>query len=325
MANAGGSPAEPTPPPVSPQRKWLVAAWPGMGNVAVIAAGYLIQKLALRPVAELGTPGLFDIKDVEIEKGIISTPRQPRSLLFRMPEPSAALDLTVFLGEAQPDHGVFALAQGLLEHTEEYGINRVITFASMSTPMDPRQQPRVFGAATSGSLVDEILRAEVQVMNDGQIGGLNGVLLGAAAQRSIDGLCLLGEIPYYAAGVGNPKAAKAVLDAFCVLSRLEIDLEELARHAEAMEESLLKLQAETSGDADEDDEEIASEATPPPSPEPREAAPEPDAATLDRIERLFAEARRDRAKVVNLKQELDRAGLFRRFEDRFLDLFKRAE
>lgn len=324
MANAGGSPAEPTPPPASPQRKWLVAAWPGMGNVAVIAAGYLIQKLALRPVAELGTPGLFDIKDVEIEKGVITTPRQPRSLLFRMAEPTPALDLTVFLGEAQPDHGVFALAQGLLEHTEEYGINRVVTFASMSTPMDPRQQPRVFGAATSGALLDEILRAEVQVMNDGQIGGLNGVLLGAAAQRSIDGLCLLGEIPYYAAGVGNPKAAKAVLDAFCVLSRLELDLDELARHAEAMEESLLKLQAETSVDTDED-EEIASEATPPPAPEPKEAGPEPDAPTLDRIERLFAEARRDRAKVVNLKQELDRTGLFRRFEDRFLDLFKRAE
>ncbi|MCE7973292.1 MAG: hypothetical protein DYG92_03055 [Leptolyngbya sp. PLA1] len=324
MASPGGTPAEPTPPPAPPQRRWLIAAWPGMGNVAVIAAGYLIQKLALRPVAELGTPGLFDIKDVEIEKGIISTPRQPRSLLFRMTEPTAALDLTVFLGEAQPDHGVFALAQGLLEHTEEYGINRVITFASMSTPMDPRQQPRVFGAATSGSLLDEILRAEVQVMNDGQIGGLNGVLLGAAAQRSIDGLCLLGEIPYFAAGVGNPKAAKAVLDAFCLLSRLELDLEELAKHAEAMEESLLKLQAETSGDTDDEDE-IASEATPPPDREPKEAPAEPDAATLDRIERLFAEARRDRAKVVNLKQELDRTGLFRRFEDRFLDLFKRAE
>lgn len=324
MSSPGGPPAEPTPPPASPQRKWLVAAWPGMGNVAVIAAGYLIQKLALRPVAELGTPGLFDIKDVEIEKGVITTPRQPRSLLFRMPEPTPALDLTVFLGEAQPDHGVFALAQGLLEHTEEYGINRVITFASMSTPMDPRQQPRVFGAATSGPLLDEILRAEVQVMNDGQIGGLNGVLLGAAAQRSLDGLCLLGEIPYFAAGVGNPKAAKAVLDAFCMLSRLELDLDELARHAEAMEESLLKLQAETSVDTDEDDE-IASEATPPPDRERKDAPSEPDPATLDRIERLFAEARKDRAKVVNLKQELDRTGLFRRFEDRFLDLFKRAE
>ena len=34
---------------------------------------------------------------------------------------------------------------------------------------------------------------------------------------------------------------------------------------------------------------------------------------------------RDRAKAIELKQELDRLGVFKDYEDRFLDLFKKAK
>ncbi len=40
-----------------------------------------------------------------------------------------------------------------------------------------------------------------------------------------------------------------------------------------------------------------------------------------RIEQLFAQAARDRSKAFELKHELDRLGLFKEYEDRFLDLF----
>jgi len=42
------------------------------------------------------------------------------------------------------------------------------------------------------------------------------------------------------------------------------------------------------------------------------------------IERLFEDARRDPAKAMPLKNELDRLGVFKKYEDRFLDLFRRA-
>lgn len=40
---------------------------------------------------------------------------------------------------------------------------------------------------------------------------------------------------------------------------------------------------------------------------------------------MFQEAREDRAKAVRLKEELDRLGVYPAYEDRFLDLFRRAE
>jgi hypothetical protein len=44
-----------------------------------------------------------------------------------------------------------------------------------------------------------------------------------------------------------------------------------------------------------------------------------------RIEQLFDDSARDRSKAFELKQELDRLGVFKDYEDRFLDLFKKAE
>jgi hypothetical protein len=41
-----------------------------------------------------------------------------------------------------------------------------------------------------------------------------------------------------------------------------------------------------------------------------------------RIETLFSEAERDRSRALALKAELDRLGVFERYEDRFLDLFR---
>lgn len=40
---------------------------------------------------------------------------------------------------------------------------------------------------------------------------------------------------------------------------------------------------------------------------------------------MFESARRDQHKAFHLKEELDRLGVFRQYEDRFLDLFRRAE
>ena len=53
---------------------------------------------------------------------------------------------------------------------------------------------------------------------------------------------------------------------------------------------------------------------------------EPGLAARDRrqIEDLFRRAEQDRSGALELKAELDRLGVFKEFEDRFLDLFKQG-
>jgi hypothetical protein len=53
--------------------------------------------------------------------------------------------------------------------------------------------------------------------------------------------------------------------------------------------------------------------------------PKVSPAVERRIEMLFEQAKADRSKAFDLKRELDRHGVFEQYEDRFLDLFKKAD
>jgi hypothetical protein len=46
------------------------------------------------------------------------------------------------------------------------------------------------------------------------------------------------------------------------------------------------------------------------------------AYVMEKIEKLFHEARQDKTKAIILKKELDRWDLYKLYEDRFLDLFR---
>jgi hypothetical protein len=46
---------------------------------------------------------------------------------------------------------------------------------------------------------------------------------------------------------------------------------------------------------------------------------------MEKIEKLFHEARSDKAKAIMLKKELDRWDLYKLYEDRFLDLFRESQ
>lgn len=314
-------------------RRWLIAAWPGMGNVAVIAAGYLIQQLRLRPVAELPPRGHFDVQHVEVKDGVVARPRLPRSVFYGRASVPGAADLLVLLAESQPTSGSFAYAHELLDRAKELGAERIVTFASMASQLHPSDEPTVYGVSTDAATFAELERYDVEPLKEGQIAGLNGLLLGAAAEREMNGLCLLGEIPFFAAAVPNPKAAKAVLEVFSAMSDLKIDLDELSRHAETVDRALIQMlermkeHAQEEGELssllpeEEDEEETAEPAPPTQSPTEKPL----DLAARHRIERLFEEARRDRSKAVRLKEELDRLGVYAQYEDRFLDLFRRAE
>jgi proteasome assembly chaperone (PAC2) family protein len=250
----------------------------------------------------------------------------PRNLLYQTEAGADGPRLTVFIGESQPNSGAYSFAQELMVKAQEMGVDRVITFASMASQLHPSEHPRVFGAATHENLVDDLRKLEVQPLKEGQIGGLNGVLLGAAAERHLPGLCLMGEIPFFAAGVPNPKAAKAVLDAMALLTALDLDVDALNPHIEAIDRVLNNMMERMQSEQPSDHEESEGSAGQSDAGDAERRDPAGlDKAARQLIETLFAEARSDRSRAMVLKQELDRLNVFAQYEDRFLDLFRRAE
>ena len=301
-------------------KPWLVAVWPGMGHVAASAGYYLMSKLGMHALAEFSAPELFDIEHVEVKNGMIHPARQPRSRLFAWRDPAGRHDLIVFIGEAQPPHGRYLFCRRLIEYAKELGVDRVFTFAAMATPMHPERHSRVFGAAADDAGVGELKRLEVELLEDGNISGLNGVLLGVAAEQGLRGTCLLGEMPHIFTQFPFPKASWAVLEVFAKISGIEIDFAELSEQVDAVEQRLGEILSqveraiEQHASGGEDSFDVEAE---------EEHGLEPDDER--RIEHLFQQAESDRTKAYELKRELDRLQVFADYEDRFLDLFKKPD
>jgi proteasome assembly chaperone (PAC2) family protein len=298
---------------------WLIAVWPGMGHVAISAGYYLMAKLEMHTLAEFSPEELFDVEHADVKDGVVRTGRLPRSRFFVWSDPRGERDLVVFIGEAQPPRGKYAFCRRLIEFAKGIGVERVFTFAAMATQMHPTHESRVFVAATDAELLAELKGSGVEVLDDGVIGGLNGVLIGASADGGLRGACLLGEMPHLFAELPFPKASLAVLKAFTAIARLTIDTAELANQARDMESTLGQLLQQM---------ERAYEPQPPAEEEPLTPEPpaeeRPGAPERENLERLFAQATQDRSKAYELKRELDRLGIYREYEDRFLDLFKRT-
>lgn len=301
-------------------RPWLVAVWPGMGHVALNAGYYLLAKLGMHVIAEFEAGDLFDVDHVEVKEGIIQPARRPRNRFFAWTDPNQKHDLVVFLGEAQPPLGKHAFCRKLIEFGRELGVERVFTFAAMATQMHPEHHCRIFGAATDADNLKELKRLEVEVLEDGQIGGLNGVLLGAAAESGLQGACLLGEMPHIFSQLPFPKASLAILEVFTTMTGIELDFTQLIEQGRMMEQQLGELLArvekaygaQPAAEEEGYTAEVAEEEGPTP-------------AQKQHIEELFEQAQKDRSKAFELKQELDRLGVFKDYENRFLDLFKKGD
>ena len=303
------------------KKPWLVAAWPGMGNVGLNALVYLLAKLDMTLFAEIDSGDLFDVDDVEVKRGVIQTPRRPRNRLFLWKDPSEKRDLLLLLGEAQPPVGKHAFCREVISQVRSHGVERVVTFAAMATSIHPRQPSRVFGAATSEAGLRELRRLEVEVLEEGHVGGLNGVLLGAALEAGIEGICLLGELPQLLLRLVYPKASRVILETFTTLTGIDVDFREIAAQVEALDRQLQRVMEdlETAEDAEGGEDAADGLPVPPALPSPQEALTDEQRAA---IENLFDQARHDRSRAFELKQELDRLGVFRDYEDRFLDLFQ---
>lgn len=305
----------------SPER-WLIAAWPGLGHVATTAAIYLLSKLRMHQVAEFKARDLFELESVEVNVGLLRAAPLPRSRLFLSKNRDGEREIVVFLGEAQPPTGKLALCQRLIMESRSLGVSKVFTFSAMATDMDPRNRSRTFGVASDAESLDELKRHEVALLAEGSITGLNGVVLAAAAEAGLPAVGLLGEMPAVAPQLTCPNAAAAVLKVFRELSGLPLDLSELEEYGRTMQTQLSEFY-EKIKDALQETGQAIDEPEP-----PARAEVEPLRETLlpdedsERVERLFREAAGDRAKAFDLKKELDRLGVFSRYEDRFLNLFE---
>jgi len=212
----------------------LVAAWPGVGNVALTAATYLSEELGAQEFAEIAPLSFFDLNGAFIERNVIQEPRLPQSKFYYWKSSPGKKDLVLFLGEAQPVAQNYELANKILEFSQKLGVTVVYTVAAALVP-HLAEKPRVWAAATDSELLTGLESYGLVLKGNFYVAGMNGLLLAVAREKGMKGICLLGETPRYLGDMGNPMASQSVLQVLTRVLDVDIDMsrmEEMVRRAQ---------------------------------------------------------------------------------------------
>lgn len=327
------------------KNSYLVCVWPGMGEVAFKAAQYLIDKLNAEEFAEIPPEDFFYFSASTVQDGIIGLPQLPYSKFYYWKNPatkspqnvgapaqkhyggiggkSDGNDLIIFISNAQPD---LAKAEDyckrIISVARSFKVKAVVSFAAMPQALDHTQPSKVWFATTRKEMTNILTKYNFQHLLEGQISGMNGLFLGIAKREGFNGFCLLGEIPLYTIQIENPKASYVVLGALARILNIQIDFHELIDEAHAMESEVnklldyLKLDPSPGPIGEEDIERIKKSLT---------QLTKLPVSIKENIERLFSQAQTDIPKANELKAELDKWNVYKEYEDRFLDLFKKKK
>lgn len=290
----------------------MIAAWPGMGNVAFGAVEFLGETLKAKVFAEIDLGQYVMPEVVRIKDGIADLPIMPKGIFYYVEKAS----LIIFVCPVQLD-GIPAsrVISSFLDFAKKLNVKQIYTGAAFSMSISYVESSIVYGAVNNPSLRSFLKKLGVRLMPEGHISGMNGTLIGFAKERGIDGICLLATMPVYAIGFPNPKASKALVEIFEKILNIGIDKSALDNAINQVEErmELIENQIKELFPAiitEEEKQTINLDEDKVPN------------YIMEKIERLFQEAKQDRTKIKLLKEELDRWNLYKLYEDRFLDLFK---
>jgi len=226
----------------------LIAAWPGIGNVSILVATYLERKLDFKRLGVIEASYFFDPIGVVVQDNVVEAPQFPQSKFYYRKNEGGGSDIILFIGEDQPAAKGYELANCVLDVGLNFQVKRIYTCAAALTRIHHSEQPKVWGVATSQQLTDELKEYDLVQRGNLQIAGLNGLLLGVAKEKGVEGICLLGEVPVYATRIQNPMAALAILEVLTKMLDIEIDTLELAQLASETKEKMKLLAAEAMGE-----------------------------------------------------------------------------
>lgn len=316
---------------------YLIVAWPGMGEVAFKAASYLVENLKAEEFASIPPEEYFYLTSSVVQEGVLGLPDLPSGVFYYWKNPSTKKslsadsleakpqvnDLVIFISNSQPDLiRAEVYCEKIVTFAKTLKIKKIISFAAMPQPIDHTQVPNVWLTTTTKDLVNIFKKFNLNVLSEGQISGMNGLFLGIAKKFGFEGFCLLGEIPLYTIQIENPRTISVVLGALAKILNLKLDLNKLSEQAHAMEEEInklldyLKLGTPLGPIGEEEIEKIKKSLS---------QLTKLPVSIKEKIEKLFSVSKNDISKANELKRELDKWNVYKEYEDRFLDLFKKPK
>ena len=196
----------------------LIASLPDMGRVGGLVPEFLIDHLGATLFAEISS---YNKSYVLCKDGLITHAPSIYRVYY-----SRKGSLIIMTGDDQPTEvsELYALCNSILDIVEKIGrLRRVYTTGGYSRE-SVVEEPKVFGVTNMPHLLRELDRLNIREMGPeiSTITWFNGLLLGIALSKNIEGIGLFGEIDN--PSIPQPRAAQSVLKAInTLLSAPEIE------------------------------------------------------------------------------------------------------
>jgi len=206
----------------------LFTSFPGIGLVGTIASAHFISELELEQIGIIESKALPPI--ASLMDGVILPPIR----IYQSKEFEFVLihsDVPIL------PYATYDASQKIVEWAIEINAKKIFSLAGVATLEDKR---RVFGAATSKDLLDEI-KDYVEIFRSGTISGIVGCILNECVAKKFPGFVLLGETLGFNP---DPKAAAELVNVLNRMFGWDVSIEKLIKEAEMIEAQMQKLAEE---------------------------------------------------------------------------------
>lgn len=219
----------------------LIVGWTDAGHVGINAIEYLVDKLEAEEFAEIEPQIFSSLPYTLIKGGVVQKIEYPGNSFYYWKNRKSTGDLILFSSKP-PVTNHHELANLILDVAELFNVSRIYTVGGIQANIAHTAQPRIFAVINNPHLRDCLAHYDIEAgTNYYGPTSLNGLLLGIAKQRDIEGISLWGWVPSYIGEIPNPQICQAVLQVLTRMLDIDIDFAEIETEARRADKQIDRL------------------------------------------------------------------------------------
>jgi proteasome assembly chaperone (PAC2) family protein len=229
----------------------MIIALAGWSDAAKVATGtvlYMVRSLDANGFAQIEGDQFYDFSttrpEVTIDHGLIKLLQLPSNSLFHWKNKKADHDLVFFHG-IEPHFHWQKFVDTILDLADVLKVRRIYALGGLYDNIPHTMEPRISGVVNGAELLPVLQKHNIEPINYQGPSSLHSFLLTNFARRNVEAISIWGHAPFYVRVETNPMACLALVRKLSELMEIEIDLTELIKAGEYLQDMLNRLLAES--------------------------------------------------------------------------------
>ena len=231
------------------RRPDLVTSFAGWSDAAQAATGtvaYLIRRLDAKRFAEIKAEEFYDFSSVRptitVDRGLITSLKMPHSSFFYWQNQTTNHDLVLLHG-IEPQLHWQRFVDLILDLADQLKVHRIYALGGLYDNAPHTREPRISGLVNEPGLMGVLEKHSIEPIEYQGPSSLHGLLMTECVRREIEVISLWGHAPFYVRAESNPMVCLALLKKLSELMEIQIDLEEVKKAGEYLQQMLSRLLA----------------------------------------------------------------------------------